>query len=75
MVFPGAFGDADCVGPGTVTAGLVAGSVRPGIGFHGVAPLAEILPIRVTLDGLETTADLVASGIAAAVSTAPTSSW
>lgn len=68
VVFPGAFGDADCIGPDTVIAGLVAGSVRPGIGFHGVAPLATIIPIRVTLDGLETTPDLIATGIEAAVS-------
>ncbi|MEJ7726631.1 MAG: S8 family serine peptidase [Actinomycetes bacterium] len=67
VVFPGAFGDADCIGPGTVVAGLVAGSVRSGVGFHGVAPLATIIPIRVTLDGLETTPDLVAAGIEAAI--------
>ena len=67
VVFPGAFGDADCVGQGTVIAGLVAGSEQPGIGFHGVAPAARILPVRVTLDGLESTPDLLAQGIETAV--------
>jgi membrane-anchored mycosin MYCP len=68
VVFPGAYGDADCVGQGTVIAGLIAARVRPDIGFHGIAPNSKILPVRVTLDGLDTTPDLLAAGIDAAVS-------
>lgn len=67
VVYPGAFGDADCVGMGTVVAGLIAATDRPAIGFHGMAPDASIVPVRVTLDGLDTTPELLALGIDAAV--------
>jgi type VII secretion-associated serine protease mycosin len=42
---PGAF---DCVSHGTGVAGIIAADVVPGIGFHGVAPDADILPVRIT---------------------------
>jgi type VII secretion-associated serine protease mycosin len=42
--FPGAF---DCVSHGTGVAGIIAADPAPGIGFHGVAPDAEILPVRI----------------------------
>nr|WP_245788393.1 type VII secretion-associated serine protease mycosin [Amycolatopsis marina] len=42
---PGSF---DCVSHGTAVASIVAAAVVDGIGFHGVAPSARILPVRVT---------------------------
>ncbi|MGW0432194.1 type VII secretion-associated serine protease mycosin [Micromonospora sp. NPDC003197] len=42
---PGAF---DCVSHGTGTAGIIAADPVPGIGFHGIAPDAEILPVRIS---------------------------
>ncbi|MBB4956386.1 type VII secretion-associated serine protease mycosin [Micromonospora polyrhachis] len=41
---PGAF---DCVSHGTGVAGIIAADPVPGIGFHGVAPDAQILPVRI----------------------------
>ena len=43
---PGA--DFDCVSHGTAVASIIAGDPVPGVGFHGVAPDARLLPIRVT---------------------------
>ncbi len=40
--------DFDCVSHGTAVASIIAADRVPGIGFHGVAPDARILPIRVT---------------------------
>ncbi|GAA4922357.1 type VII secretion-associated serine protease mycosin [Stackebrandtia albiflava] len=37
----------DCVGHGTAVAGIIAGSESPENGFHGMAPDARILPIRI----------------------------
>jgi membrane-anchored mycosin MYCP len=42
---PGAF---DCVSHGTGVAGVIAADPVPGLGFHGVAPDAEILPVRIS---------------------------
>ncbi len=42
---PGSF---DCVSHGTGVAGVIAADPVPGIGFHGIAPDAEILPVRIT---------------------------
>lgn len=41
-------GNFDCVSHGTAAAAIIAASPLPGIGFHGVAPDARILPVRVT---------------------------
>lgn len=43
---PGA--DFDCISHGTAVASIIAGAPEPGIGFHGVAPAARILPVRVS---------------------------
>jgi membrane-anchored mycosin MYCP len=43
--FPGAF---DCVSHGTGVAAIVAADPVSGIGFHGVAPDARILPVRIS---------------------------
>ena len=41
-------GDFDCDSHGTAVASIIAGSSLPGVGFHGVAPDAAILPVRVS---------------------------
>ncbi|GAA0219121.1 hypothetical protein GCM10010492_16310 [Saccharothrix mutabilis subsp. mutabilis] len=41
-------GAFDCVSHGTGVAGVIAADPLPGIGFHGIAPDAEILPVRVS---------------------------
>nr|WP_245573407.1 type VII secretion-associated serine protease mycosin [Amycolatopsis benzoatilytica] len=42
---PGSF---DCVSHGTGVAGIIGADPVPGIGFHGVAPDATILPVRIS---------------------------
>lgn len=49
-VLAGGVGDCDEVSHGTFVAGIIAGQRLPGAGFHGVAPGAKILPIRVMQD-------------------------
>lgn len=41
-------GAFDCVSHGTGVAGIIAADPAPGTGFHGLAPDAEILPVRVS---------------------------
>jgi type VII secretion-associated serine protease mycosin len=41
-------GRLDCVGHGTAVASIVAGRMRQGVGFRGVAPAATVLPVRVS---------------------------
>ena len=41
-------GDFDCVSHGTGVAGIIAADPVPGIGFHGIAPAARVLPVRIT---------------------------
>ncbi len=41
-------GNFDCVSHGTAVAGIIAAEPVPGVGFHGIAPGATILPVRVT---------------------------
>ncbi|WAL67840.1 type VII secretion-associated serine protease mycosin [Amycolatopsis cynarae] len=43
--FPGNF---DCDSHGTAVASIIAGDAQPGVGFHGVAPDATLLPVRVS---------------------------
>jgi type VII secretion-associated serine protease mycosin len=60
---------SDCVGHGTIVAGIIAGQGENGTGFHGVAPDATIVPIK-TLENLDVQEGLeprIASGIRAAV--------
>ncbi|MFY1688257.1 type VII secretion-associated serine protease mycosin [Plantactinospora sp. WMMB782] len=42
---PGSF---DCVSHGTAVGSIVAAAPAAGVGFHGVAPGARILPVRIT---------------------------
>ncbi|WP_235999354.1 S8 family serine peptidase [Qaidamihabitans albus] len=43
-------GRPDCLGVGTGVAGIIAGRQRAGIGFHGLAPGARILSVKVVGD-------------------------
>jgi len=71
-------GRADCVGHGTAVASIIAGRPMPGVSFHGLAPAATILPVRVservetdgTISGEGNISDL-AAGIRAAVASRP----
>lgn len=57
----------DCDGHGTFIAGIIAGRQLAGFGFAGVAPRAEILPIRQANSAGQGTALTLAEGIRAAV--------
>ncbi|MER6360496.1 S8 family serine peptidase [Kitasatospora sp. NPDC001527] len=61
-------GDAgrDCVGHGTVLAGLIAGRRTGDGGPSGIAPGAKVLAVAATDDAGSTNADLLARGIRAA---------
>lgn len=67
-------GDFDCVSHGTAAASIIAAAPVAGVGFHGVAPDARILPVRVTDRELNDSGDptpinpgIVAEGIRYAV--------
>lgn len=47
---PGASADADCLGAGTAVAGIVAARRSNSVGFHGMAPGARLLAVRVAGD-------------------------
>ncbi|MFH8724675.1 S8 family serine peptidase [Streptomyces termitum] len=66
-LFPGGGPAADCVGHGTFAAGLIAAAPTPGAGFAGLAPGARILDVPVTDRRGNTTPDLLARGVRAAV--------
>lgn len=53
----------DCVGHGTFVAGLIAAQRRPGVGFAGIAPQAQVLAVGVTDQTGITNADTLAAGI------------
>ncbi|KAA2267217.1 type VII secretion-associated serine protease mycosin [Solihabitans fulvus] len=64
---PGAF---DCVSHGTGVASIIAADPLPGVGFHGIAPDAQVLPVRITDrdfgdqgETLQINPDAVANGI------------
>ncbi len=63
----GAPANTDCVGHGTFVAGIIAAQVVPGVGFAGVAPDAQILPIRQYDANGTGTPDGLAAAINAAV--------
>ena len=42
------YADFDCISHGTAVTSIIAADTEPGIGFHGVAPGARILPLRVS---------------------------
>lgn len=41
-------GNFDCVSHGTGVAGIITADPVPGVGFHGIAPDARILPVRIS---------------------------
>lgn len=55
FVDPSGDGTCDEDGHGTMIAGIIAGAPSQSSGFHGVAPSARIMPIRVLLDRERTT--------------------
>lgn len=63
----GGTADSDCYGHGTFVSGIIAAAPASDTGFAGVAPEAEILPIRAANTANDGTAALLGSGIRAAV--------
>ncbi|SCL21541.1 type VII secretion-associated serine protease mycosin [Micromonospora nigra] len=41
-------GDVDCVSHGTAVASIIAARRQEGVGFHGLAPNATVVPIRIS---------------------------
>lgn len=48
LLDPGGDGSRDCAGHGTGVASIIAAGPRDGVAFHGLAPGARILPVRVS---------------------------
>ncbi|MET8229629.1 type VII secretion-associated serine protease mycosin [Micromonospora sp. NPDC005298] len=48
LLDPGGDGSRDCAGHGTGVASIIAARPQPGVAFHGLAPDARILPVRVS---------------------------
>jgi type VII secretion-associated serine protease mycosin len=48
FLFPGGTGRRDCVGHGTEVASIIAARKVDRVGFHGLAPGARILPVRIS---------------------------
>lgn len=62
---PGASPEEDCLGVGTAVAGIVAARRSDTVGFHGMAPGARLLSVRVVGD--EPTESVAPDTIAAAI--------
>jgi membrane-anchored mycosin MYCP len=67
-------GNFDCVSHGTGVAGIIAADPVAGVGFHGIAPDARILPVRISAQdiadngqSLRIDLDVLAAGIRYAV--------
>jgi len=67
-------GRADCEGHGTSVASLIAGRPAAGVQFRGIAPRAQILPVRVSerrqIDGQARGRSVTLAGLGAAIRTA-----
>ncbi|MFF4877009.1 type VII secretion-associated serine protease mycosin [Micromonospora sp. NPDC000668] len=48
LLDPGGDGGRDCAGHGTGVASIIAAAPQPDVAFHGLAPGARILPVRVS---------------------------
>ncbi|GAA3014314.1 type VII secretion-associated serine protease mycosin [Actinokineospora diospyrosa] len=59
--------NTDCAGHGTFLAGLIAARPREKTAFVGIAPEAQIVPVRVTNDPARVEPGLLAAGIRAGV--------
>jgi membrane-anchored mycosin MYCP len=70
MVQQGQPANYDCVGHGTLVAGIIAARPQPGTGFIGIAPGTRILPVRQTESDQQEPngADILAQAINYAVS-------
>jgi membrane-anchored mycosin MYCP len=64
FIQPGEDGKCDEAGHGTLIAGVIAGNVLDGSTFHGIAPDAEILPIRVIKNDERVEGDVYSDNIA-----------
>ena len=68
---PGGDGTRDCAGHGTGVASIIAAAPRPGVAFHGLAPGARILPVRVSeqqvVEGRESGRTVAAADFARAI--------
>ncbi len=60
-------GTCDADGHGTLVAGIIAGRDTPASPFHGVAPAARILPVRVLANRKPSTDPALSQRIAAAI--------
>ncbi|MDR7274263.1 type VII secretion-associated serine protease mycosin [Catenuloplanes atrovinosus] len=60
-------GDRDCLGHGTFVAGIIAAGSAEGAGFAGMAPEAQILPIKITNTPEDGPIPALAEGIREAV--------
>ena len=60
-------GDVDCVSHGTAVASIIAASRQEGVGFHGLAPDATIVPIRVSERNANESADTAGATVSGAV--------
>jgi membrane-anchored mycosin MYCP len=66
VVGRGGRADSDCLGHGTFVASIIAAQPVAGIGFAGIAPGAQILPVRQTNTGQDGTGSGMAAAIRAA---------
>lgn len=72
-VVQGGAANYDCIGHGTMVAGIIAAQPRPGTGMAGVAPGVQILPVRQTESEQESNgAEQLASAINYAVANGAT---
>ena len=72
-VVQGGAANYDCIGHGTMVAGIIAAQPRPGMGMAGVAPGVQILPVRQTESEQESNgAEQLASAINYAVANGAT---
>ncbi|MFG2062012.1 type VII secretion-associated serine protease mycosin [Micromonospora sp. NPDC048871] len=60
-------GDVDCVSHGTAVASIIAATRQEGVGFHGLAPDATIVPIRVSERNATESADTAGASVSGAV--------
>ncbi|GAB7052454.1 S8 family serine peptidase [Catenuloplanes indicus] len=58
--------DADCLGPGTAMAAIIAGRAPGAGGFNGVAPDATVLPVRILTTAPDASPEVQAAGVEAA---------
>lgn len=60
-------GDVDCVSHGTAVASIIVAARQEGVGFHGLAPDATIVPIRVSERNANESTDTAGATVGGAV--------